>query len=149
MGRMLPWQTAKQATFCFGLQIRKDLPSLLILGPNLPKFTLPGPRCDVQPALWHISKVYQHPFKSQTPVTLALVQPPTALSSPGEWRPVESATELDWHTAHPLKGYVSGWVRRDAEEFQREVQAFIIDVPEKCFSQGEGVVRAKTWEEEG
>lgn len=38
---------------------------------------------------------------------------------------------------------------KEAEELQIEVQAFIIHVPEKCFTQGAGVVRAKTQEEKG
>lgn len=48
-----------------------------------------------------------------------------------------------------MRGYVSGWVKKEEEEFQIDIQAFITHVPEKHFTQGEGMVRARTQEEGG
>ena len=96
-GKMLHWQTTKQAAFYSGLQIRKDprLP-LLRLGPNIPKLTLPRPWYDVQPAISDtFPKFTNIPSIGRSPVILALVQTPTALSSLGEGGTVESVTELE------------------------------------------------------
>lgn len=97
MRKMLYRQTAKQAAFYFGLQIRKDpLLSLLILGPNIPKLTLPGPRYDVQPAIFGtVPKFTNIPSSGGSPIILALAQTPMALSSLGEGGTAESVTELE------------------------------------------------------
>lgn len=86
-----------QSNLYFGLQIRKDLLlSLLILGPSIPKHTLPGPCCDVQPAIFDILPRFPHILSiGRSPIILALAQTPIALGSLGEEGTIESVTELE------------------------------------------------------
>lgn len=94
---MLHWRITKQAAFQFVLQIRKDpLLSLLILGPNVLKLTLPRPWYDVQLAIFDtFPKFTNIPSTGKSPIILAFAQTPMALNSLGEWGTVESVTELE------------------------------------------------------